>query len=939
LFTPAGTGTAVVTAISTQDSSKVGSASISVIAPANLSLVISDLPAGTPAAVTVVDPNGNQTLVAGSRVIAGVPGDYAITAASVTVGSSTYHATQPTQLATIPAGNTTGITVDYRNVVPATTKILDSAAEDSLSVSSDGLTLTMFASPVALSLNVGDVLIASPTAATGPAPKGLIREVLSAVHSGQQVVVTTDYASLSRAFQRLAMNIQQHLTTDAIASIQPAPGVTFRTSGVPRGSVVRPAISSLSNPCKGFSLGIFDIPKPISASLGGGISVSGSVELCSGLDLSADLIGTGFLGLVPQLNSFSANTTFGDFGDLTVTAAVAGSASSGRLPLAKVTFKSIKVPDLPLWVTPEAVLFVGGTASTLSSVSSEASTSATISKGISWMSSGSWTTTPLLTTSNFDFQPPAFLQTLDAKEYAGVELSLYAYDILGIVFAPEGFYELQANTSKLPLWTLTAGFEGPVSLRAKMIGIDKVLDYDLGNAFAYSKVIAAGPVLQTLSPEQEFAESTGLTLAVKGANFTDAAVVKFGDTSLATSKLSSTQLTAVVPASRLLTPGMVQVTVDDFGAGGNPLTDPVHFAETSNALPFTVLDPMVTITPAVVSLAPSATQVFAAAVTGGGQIDWSIVEGASGGSITNFGLYTAPSAVGIYHVRATNHADPSHYATAIVNVSNGIRQGKVTIPHGHMDFDTYVIPWNIPFATTDYWAVCTTGIDFTSAFTAITAPTPEIVSKSLSSMTVTVITDSSYDYSVSLSCIAADSDYHGHLRSARATFPATPGMPLAAQTLTWNTPLSASTYVAVCTPIGTAGINDGQAVWAYFISKTASTITVGFDASAVGGDIGGSVDCVAAEPGNGEISAGSVGISSDYTDFPPSGHQTGTLNWDKPFSNTSYIAVCGVGTSLHLSPFRILPIVMSQDVSSVSIGLRADQGAMGVIEVDCLGIK
>lgn len=76
----------------------------------------------------------------------------------------------------------------------------------------------------------------------------------------------------------------------------------------------------------------------------------------------------------------------------------------------------------------------------------------------------------------------------------------------------------------------------------------------------------------------------------------------------------------------------------------------------------------VTISPSSVTVPADAVQTFTAAVSGGGGVTWSIQEGASGGMISTSGIYSAPTTIGTYHVVATNSADSSQTATAIVTV-------------------------------------------------------------------------------------------------------------------------------------------------------------------------------------------------------------------------------------------------------------------------------
>ena len=79
----------------------------------------------------------------------------------------------------------------------------------------------------------------------------------------------------------------------------------------------------------------------------------------------------------------------------------------------------------------------------------------------------------------------------------------------------------------------------------------------------------------------------------------------------------------------------------------------------------------VTIAPATATVAASGSQQFTCTVKGSpnGACTWTVMEGASGGAVSVSGLYTAPAALGTYHVVATSQAIPSASATATVVVS------------------------------------------------------------------------------------------------------------------------------------------------------------------------------------------------------------------------------------------------------------------------------
>jgi len=76
------------------------------------------------------------------------------------------------------------------------------------------------------------------------------------------------------------------------------------------------------------------------------------------------------------------------------------------------------------------------------------------------------------------------------------------------------------------------------------------------------------PTITSLTPDSVVQGSAALTLTVNGANFlpgTLATVVKWGSTALATTYVSSTQVTAVLPASQIVSTGTVNISVATAG--------------------------------------------------------------------------------------------------------------------------------------------------------------------------------------------------------------------------------------------------------------------------------------------------------------------------------------------------------------------------------------
>ncbi|RKH52944.1 chitinase [Corallococcus llansteffanensis] len=82
----------------------------------------------------------------------------------------------------------------------------------------------------------------------------------------------------------------------------------------------------------------------------------------------------------------------------------------------------------------------------------------------------------------------------------------------------------------------------------------------------------------------------------------------------------------------------------------------------------------ITVTPLSATLARGGVQTFTARVTGATNtaVTWSIQEGATGGSITSSGTYTAPQTAGSYHVVATSNADTTKKALADITVTGPV---------------------------------------------------------------------------------------------------------------------------------------------------------------------------------------------------------------------------------------------------------------------------
>ncbi len=94
------------------------------------------------------------------------------------------------------------------------------------------------------------------------------------------------------------------------------------------------------------------------------------------------------------------------------------------------------------------------------------------------------------------------------------------------------------------------------------------------------------PVLSALQPNQITAGSAGFTLTLSGSNFVNGVGVRWNGNDRVTTFISSTQLTAAIPASDVVSSGVADVTVISPGnvSGGGGLSNALSFV-VNNAIP------------------------------------------------------------------------------------------------------------------------------------------------------------------------------------------------------------------------------------------------------------------------------------------------------------------------------------------------------------------
>ena len=183
----------------------------------------------------------------------------------------------------------------------------------------------------------------------------------------------------------------------------------------------------------------------------------------------------------------------------------------------------------------------------------------------------------------------------------------------------------------------------------------------ISNNLTFSIAATPAPVLSSLSPATAAPGGPLFTLTVNGSNFTQTSGVLWNGSLLVTLYVSTTQLTATVPASLIVTAGTANVTVNTPTAGG------------SNTLLFSIAAPN---GPSISSLSPSSATPggpsFIMTVNGAGFTNASLVQWNGNALVTLFLSATQLQA-------SVSSALIANAGTASVTVSLGSNASNPTI--------------------------------------------------------------------------------------------------------------------------------------------------------------------------------------------------------------------------------------------------------------------
>jgi len=139
---------------------------------------------------------------------------------------------------------------------------------------------------------------------------------------------------------------------------------------------------------------------------------------------------------------------------------------------------------------------------------------------------------------------------------------VYAYDTN--TFTPVGSY----NFEYVFTWNGNHAYNDG---RVKISKDGSLLMVTVGGGVRIVQVKAQGARLDTMSKNRAFAGSPDTTITINGANFTAQSQAQWNGNPLPTIPISSTQLTATIPAAILAASGYIEINIADGSTVSNPL--------------------------------------------------------------------------------------------------------------------------------------------------------------------------------------------------------------------------------------------------------------------------------------------------------------------------------------------------------------------------------
>jgi hypothetical protein len=384
-----------------------------------------------------------------------------------------------------------GITQQIENTsVTPSVQVLDESSTQYLSsVSEDGSTLTFSGTSQDLeSLSPGDFIVSGVTETT---PNGFLCQVTgvsersSSSGRSSEVVIETAPATLEDIIEKGTVGISKTLTPDDVRNaIALRANVTFQRERQARSD-------------EGFYLELNDVvlydDDGDDGTTNDQIRAEGSISFYPSFDFTLSIDDF-------QITQLNVLVTATETVNLDVTAEIDIIDIHEKIDLYTfycgpfVTFIGV----VPIVVTPILTASVGVDGEVSIGVTTGITQEAALSAGLTF-DNGSWN--PVSDFSNdFQFDPPSLFSNCNVKGYAGVQLNLLLYGVVGPYGEVDGYLELWADLFSDPWWELYGGFEAGIGVKFEVLSYE-IADYYYPGLIGYRAILAqAESPADTTSP-------------------------------------------------------------------------------------------------------------------------------------------------------------------------------------------------------------------------------------------------------------------------------------------------------------------------------------------------------------------------------------------------------------------------------------------------------
>ena len=259
-----------------------------------------------------------------------------------------------------------------------------------------------------------DIIIGGTSAV---APDGFIRKVLSKSNNAGEIILDTEQAELTDAFESLSVDASQQLKSADVKSFSDIPGVRL-----------------LQAPYKTESFDFeFELNNAVLYDQDGNLSTTGD-----------QIVANGLLSVNPkfEFRIKIENSTLKEFYYTSTMSVQTGFTVTSKVSLDIPLYEKKLIPTItlgtipvgPLVLTPQLDLIAGITGSVYSGVSASITNTSSFTAGL-WHLNGQ-TQNLSKYENNFSFSPPSFQNGVSFEAFVGPKISAKIYGIVGAYVKP-----------------------------------------------------------------------------------------------------------------------------------------------------------------------------------------------------------------------------------------------------------------------------------------------------------------------------------------------------------------------------------------------------------------------------------------------------------------------------------------------------------------------